>query len=80
MVFNMGQRGSLRSLICGDYFSNHKNVFKLQVANSVASKVIDWMGGVGFVKSNPVEKFYRDAKIGKILRYKLEWVVAVTVP
>ena len=31
----------------------------------IASKAIDWMGGIGFVKSNPVEKFYRDAKIGE---------------
>jgi alkylation response protein AidB-like acyl-CoA dehydrogenase len=23
------------------------------------------MGGVGFIKDYPVEKFYRDAKIGK---------------
>eukprot|EP00795_Rhopilema_esculentum_P015547 gene15547-6811_t len=38
-------------------------LYAAEVANSVASKVIDWMGGVGFVKSNPVEKFYRDAKI-----------------
>eukprot|EP00112_Aurelia_sp_Birch-Aquarium-sp1_P005067 Seg1574.22 transcript_id=Seg1574.22/GoldUCD/mRNA.D3Y31 product="Short/branched chain specific acyl-CoA dehydrogenase mitochondrial" protein_id=Seg1574.22/GoldUCD/D3Y31 len=41
-------------------------LYSAEVANMVASKAIDWMGGVGFVKSNPVEKFYRDAKIGTI--------------
>ena len=30
----------------------------------IASSAIDWMGGAGFVKSSPVEKFYRDSKIG----------------
>ena len=28
--------------------------------------LIEWMGGVGFSKEYPVEKFYRDAKIGAI--------------
>ena len=27
------------------------------------------MGGVGFVKSSPVEKFYRDSKIGELTSY-----------
>ena len=27
------------------------------------------MGGVGFIKDYPVEKFYRDAKIGKCSMY-----------
>ena len=35
-----------------------------QVAQLVSSKAVDWMGGAGFVKSNPIEKFYRDSKIG----------------
>ncbi len=40
--------------------------FSSQVAERVASKAIDIYGGYGFVKDYPVEKFYRDAKIGKI--------------
>jgi len=28
---------------------------------------MEWMGGVGFVKDYPVEKFYRDCKIGTLL-------------
>lgn len=26
---------------------------------------VEWLGGVGFTKEFPVEKFYRDAKIGE---------------
>ena len=37
-----------------------------QVAERTASKAIEWMGGMGFVKESGVEKFYRDAKIGAI--------------
>jgi len=37
-----------------------------QVAQDVASKAVEWMGGVGFTKEYPCEKFYRDAKIGSI--------------
>lgn len=32
----------------------------------MASQAIEWMGGVGFTKEFPLEKFYRDAKIGSI--------------
>ena len=37
-----------------------------QMAESLASKSIEWVGGVGFTKEYPIEKFYRDAKIGSI--------------
>lgn len=37
-----------------------------QVAEKVASKGIEFHGGVGFTKEFPAEKYYRDAKIGKI--------------
>ncbi|MBL8600949.1 MAG: acyl-CoA dehydrogenase [Myxococcales bacterium] len=36
------------------------------VAERVASMAVEFLGGVGFTKDYPVEKFYRDAKIGKI--------------
>jgi short/branched chain acyl-CoA dehydrogenase len=36
------------------------------VAEEVASKAIEVLGGVGFTKDYPVEKLYRDAKIGRI--------------
>ncbi|HEY3443964.1 MAG TPA: acyl-CoA dehydrogenase [Paludibaculum sp.] len=37
-----------------------------QVAESVASRAVEIFGGVGFTKDYPVEKLYRDAKIGRI--------------
>ncbi len=37
-----------------------------QVAESVASKALEIYGGYGFIKEFPAEKFYRDAKIGKL--------------
>jgi len=37
-----------------------------QVAENVASRSIEVLGGVGFTKDYPVEKLYRDAKIGRI--------------
>lgn len=36
------------------------------IAEDAASKAIEVMGGVGFTKDYPVEKLYRDAKIGRI--------------
>jgi butyryl-CoA dehydrogenase/short/branched chain acyl-CoA dehydrogenase len=40
--------------------------FGSQVAENVASKAVEILGGVGFTKDYPVEKLYRDAKIGRI--------------
>jgi alkylation response protein AidB-like acyl-CoA dehydrogenase len=40
--------------------------FASQVAERVASLAVEVYGGSGFVKDYPVEKFYRDSKIGKI--------------
>ena len=40
--------------------------FVSQVAERVASKSVEIFGGYGFVKDYPVEKLYRDAKIGTI--------------
>lgn len=41
-------------------------LYASQVAERVASKCIEMMGGVGFTKDLPVEKFFRDCKIGAI--------------
>jgi len=40
--------------------------FASQVAERVASRAVEVFGGVGFTKDYPVEKLYRDAKIGRI--------------
>jgi len=41
-------------------------LFASRVAEEVASKAVEIYGGYGFVRDYPVEKFYRDAKIGAI--------------
>ncbi len=40
--------------------------FASTIAEQVASESLEIFGGSGFVKDSPIEKFYRDAKIGKI--------------
>lgn len=40
--------------------------FASQVAEKVASQVVEIHGGNGYTKEYPAEKYYRDAKIGKI--------------
>jgi short/branched chain acyl-CoA dehydrogenase len=40
--------------------------FASQVAETTASRAVEIFGGVGFTKDYPVEKLYRDAKIGRI--------------
>lgn len=37
-----------------------------ETAGLTTSKCIEWMGGVGYIKDYPVEKYFRDAKIGTI--------------
>ncbi len=41
-------------------------LFSSQVAERVTSLAVQLFGGVGYTKDYPVEKFYRDAKIGQI--------------
>lgn len=41
-------------------------LYTSQVAERVASKCVEFHGGVGFTTEFPAEKFYRDAKIGSI--------------
>jgi alkylation response protein AidB-like acyl-CoA dehydrogenase len=41
-------------------------LFASEVAERTASLAVNLYGGYGFVKDYPVEKFYRDAKIGQI--------------
>jgi alkylation response protein AidB-like acyl-CoA dehydrogenase len=53
-----GQEFRKEAAMC-KYFASH-------VAERVASLAVEVLGGAGFVKESPVEKLYRDAKIGKI--------------
>jgi len=41
-------------------------LFTSQVAERVTSQVVELYGGYGYTKDYPAEKYYRDAKIGKI--------------
>jgi len=41
-------------------------LFSSEVAERTASLCVEFFGGVGFTKEYPAEKFFRDAKIGKI--------------
>jgi short-chain 2-methylacyl-CoA dehydrogenase len=40
--------------------------YSSQIAETVASRAVEVLGGVGFTKDYPVEKLYRDSKIGRI--------------
>jgi alkylation response protein AidB-like acyl-CoA dehydrogenase len=40
--------------------------YSSEVAENVSSMAVDLFGGYGYVKEYPVEKYYRDSKIGKI--------------
>jgi alkylation response protein AidB-like acyl-CoA dehydrogenase len=41
-------------------------LYSSQVAEKAASKAIEWVGGVGFTREFPIEKYFRDCKIGAI--------------
>ena len=41
-------------------------ILKLQVAERVASEVVEIYGGYGYTKDYPVQKYFLDSKIGKI--------------
>ena len=40
--------------------------FASQVAEKITSQAIEILGGYGYTRDNPVEKYFRDSKIGKI--------------
>lgn len=40
-------------------------LYSSNVATFATSKCVELLGGVGFTKDFPVEKYYRDCKIGK---------------
>jgi butyryl-CoA dehydrogenase/short/branched chain acyl-CoA dehydrogenase len=55
-----------------------------EVAERTASMAVEVFGGAGFVKEYPVEKLYRDAKIGKIYEgtsfMQLATIAKLTIP
>ncbi|XP_054167484.1 short/branched chain specific acyl-CoA dehydrogenase, mitochondrial-like [Oppia nitens] len=40
--------------------------YAAEVATHTTSKAVEWLGGVGFTRDFPIEKYYRDCKIGAI--------------
>jgi short-chain 2-methylacyl-CoA dehydrogenase len=52
-------RPFVREAAMAKHFASH-------IAEDVASKAVEIFGGVGFTKDYPVEKLFRDAKIGRI--------------
>ena len=40
--------------------------FSAEVAETITSTALEIFGGYGYTRDYPVEKYYRDAKIGKI--------------
>jgi alkylation response protein AidB-like acyl-CoA dehydrogenase len=64
MVYNAARRRD-----AGEPFLKEAAMCKLfssEVAERVTSLAVNLFGGYGFVKDYPVEKLYRDAKIGQI--------------
>ena len=64
MVYNVA-----RMKVAGMPFLKEAAMTKLyssQVAERVASQAVEIFGGYGFTKDYPVEKFFRDSKIGSI--------------
>ncbi|HRC86300.1 MAG TPA: acyl-CoA dehydrogenase family protein, partial [Thermoanaerobaculia bacterium] len=46
--------------------SSMAKLYAARIAEKVASQAIEIFGGAGYIRDNPVEKLYRDAKIGSI--------------
>ncbi|EEB13160.1 Short/branched chain specific acyl-CoA dehydrogenase, putative [Pediculus humanus corporis] len=64
LVYNASRR-----VEAGISFAKEASMAKFYVtemAHEVTKRCIDWIGGVGFTKDFPQEKFYRDCKIGTI--------------
>jgi alkylation response protein AidB-like acyl-CoA dehydrogenase len=59
-------------------------LFSSRVAEKAASKAIELYGGYGYVKDYPVEKFWRDSKIGAIYEgtsnMQLQTIAKVIIP
>ncbi|KAJ3332988.1 hypothetical protein HDU76_012331 [Blyttiomyces sp. JEL0837] len=41
-------------------------LYASQVAERASAKAVEWVGGVGFTREFPIEKFFRDSRIGAI--------------
>ena len=64
LVYNAARLRERGKPVC--HGSRHGEVFASEMAERVASRAVEIFGGAGFTKDYPVEKMYRDAKIGRI--------------
>ena len=64
MVYNAARMKDARQTFVKE--AAMTKLFASQVAERVSSLAVEIFGGNGFVKDYPVEKFFRDSKIGKI--------------
>lgn len=64
MVYNVARMKDARQNFVKE--AAMTKLFTSQVAERVSSLAVEIYGGNGFVKEYPVEKFFRDSKIGKI--------------
>lgn len=49
----------------------------MQVACETTTKCIEWLGGIGISKEFPVEKYYRDCKVGLYIILNVVHISAV---
>jgi alkylation response protein AidB-like acyl-CoA dehydrogenase len=64
LVYNAGRLRDARQSFLTE--AAMAKIFSSEVAERVTSLAVNLFGGYGFVKDYPVEKLYRDAKIGQI--------------
>jgi len=64
LVYNAARLKDLGKTFVGE--AAMAKLFSSQVAGRVSSTAVDLFGGYGFTREYPVEKLYRDAKIGAI--------------
>jgi alkylation response protein AidB-like acyl-CoA dehydrogenase len=64
MVYNAARLKDMNRLFVKE--AAMAKLFSSRAAERISSKAIELYGGYGFVKDYPVEKFWRDSKIGAI--------------
>jgi alkylation response protein AidB-like acyl-CoA dehydrogenase len=54
-------------------------LYSSRAAERISSRAIELYGGYGFVKDYPVEKFWRDSKIGAIYEGQLQTIAKMII-
>ena len=61
-----GCNGEVSALILSRFDPNPSRYYGSVIAQEVTGAAIEWAGGNGFTRDLPLEKFWRDSKIGAI--------------